>query len=376
MSHTDDAHKLRAALAHLYHRGRIMLKAGPSMEQAVHFNELTGAFLSPVDVAAPSMESIEDPALMVKATMEGIGSILKGLIKVVTGRSSDGSKDEKVAGKMQADDYVETIRKMEKGFTNKAWLDTASFADPSGLVSEGTRNAAFFYRGGNGVKDIDDIVKEFTQDVSGYLAILNSNKSNITAYAKWASETWAKVETHYEKHQDEDSVYTEITAIIKAQMSKRPVVPSERANISNQARLGFPSPDNFTGKGKYTGDDIVWIAKREPDFGAMIKLQPLSRETIGKATALYEKIMAAQLDVENFDEELMDKYWVDGFDDYPFRDDMMSDAVQDAGDNAWCFDAHYSYDHVDGLPAIISKRLEGMADAIYRYIRDSFVVQP
>lgn len=376
MSHIDDACKLRAALAHLHFRGRLLLKAGPSMEQASHFNELTGAFLSPVDVDAPSMESIEDPAQMVRATMEGIGSILKGLIKVVTGRNADGSKDEKVGAKLKADDYVEVIRKMEKGFTNKAWLDTASFVEPGNLVSQGTRNAAFFYRGSNGVLDIDDIVKEFTQDVTGYLAILNSNKANITAYSKWASETWAKVEGHYEKHQDEEGVYAEITSIIKAQMSKRPVVPSERANISNQARLGFPAPDNFTGKGKYTGDDIVWIGKREPEFGALIKLLPLNRETVGKATALYEKVAAALLTVESFDDELMDKYWVDGFDDYPFRDDMMTDAVQDAGDGAWCFDAHYAYDHVDGLTSIIGKRLEGMGDALYRYIRDSFVVQP
>jgi len=376
MSHIDDACKLRAALAHLHHRGRILLRTGPSMEQASHFNELTGAFLSPVDVDAPSMESIEDPAQMVRVTMEGIGSVLKGLIKVVTGRNADGTKDEKVGAKLKADDYAEVIRKMEKGFTNKAWLDTAAFVSPASLLSQGTRNAAFFYRGGNGVRDIDDIVKEFTQDVSGYLAILNSNKSNITAYSKWASETWAKVEEHYEKHENEEEVYSEITAIIKAQMAKRPVVPSERANINNQARLGFPSPDQFTGKDKYSGDDIVWIGKREPEFGAMIKLAPLTRETVGKATALYEKINAALLTVESFDDDLMDKYWVNGFDDYPFRDDLMTIAVQEAGDNAWCFDAHYSYDHVDGLVSIISKRLEGMGDAIYRYIRDSFVNQP
>lgn len=376
MSHTDEAHKLRAALAFLHHRGRILMKASPSMEQANHFNELTGAFLSPVDVEAPSMESIEDPVKMIEATMEGIGSILKGLIKVVTGRNADGTKDEKVAAKQKADDYVEITRKMEKGFTNKAWLDTAAFVDPANTVDLGTRSAGFFYRGNTPVRGIDEIVKEFTVDLTGYAAMFNSNKSVITAYSKWASETWEKVESHYKKHQGEEGVYTEITAIVKAQLSKRPAVPAEKANIPTQSRLGFPAPDNWTGISKYTGMDNAWIAKGEPEFGSIIKQPPLTRETIAKATALYEKIVALNYSVQDFDEELMDKYWVNGYDDYPFRDDGMTDAMVNAGDNAWVFDAHYSYDHVDGLTSILSKRLDFMADALYRYIRDSFVVQP
>jgi hypothetical protein len=367
MSIELEASELRLKLLGLRARGSKLLKQeAPSLEHIVHFGELVDALAGNL-IETSSMESATaDPKAAVRANMEGIVQVLDGIMKFLknAGKGKKG-KDAGAEPPMDSKALAEQRERLMKLYANKAWLDSAEFNE--GDIQFGDFGAKCFYRGD---KAISDVYNEFKKDIAEYGKMLSQMTPAIRAYTKWADETWDKLEKAYEAS-GKDGDYSNMTAIAKAQSDKRPPYPASKVNISENARLGTAHTDEWTGyyewKALKTPVPIFLPEPKHKDSGK-VTIVAATREQVPNILSLMSE--AAELCGKAWD-EFDNSGNSGGFDDYPYRDENVWEAVFEAGAEACLFDAHSTYDLCGQGLTRLSDRLWELECALYAYLKAS-----
>lgn len=368
----SDAIRLSRALSLKALQGRRLLIDNPSMESAVHFREVINAHLHHVryDLNTPAMEALTSPEEIVKASLEGLDTLLKGLKFLFRKRSSEATtKADKNKAEAQAKWYEEQS-KFLKVMTDKNWLAKAEYRE--GSVPLSATSAAMFFRGGKPITSVQEMIAEFTKDLNEYLGIFSKLSGPTKTYMKWATETWKKTEDFWEAHQDDSDFVEQMTELLKAQVKKRPTPPIETVSLPKGNRLGFQNDD-----WNPTQDGSEWFISEVPDSGSAINMATLSAEGANKLADLYLKIIDALTRVYDLEHDFIDG--IDGFDDYPWRTDEMIKALWDLNredGRVATFDLHYAYDSVLPPFTALGERLEAMADAVFDYMHAAIVSRP
>lgn len=366
MSIRRDVNDLRRRLAAMHLRGRNLLRSDVSMESAKHYAELTAVHLNGINCSLPSVESAQDPQTLVKESMESVISVLKNSVRFLIGHK----KKDPMAIKAASEDlrFVEDLVKdIEKKFGDKSWLEKAN--QRTDVFDIEGRAGAVLYRGATGYNTFQEFAKEVEKDLAEYKRIMTALTPLCEAYGKWAAKTWVDLENAYKAtHNDPVALKAKAVAILKEQVAKVPPQPSTKYAISEASRLGFPGPDKW-----WTQNS--WGGKNNPDAKS-IQVQPITKAEVAKALLLLEEVSALSLAVYEKDDILTYTILkeVEGFDDYPFRDDTMWEAVSEVGkDNyaAYTFDMHWLYDGVLGWQDCMTYRLEWLQKAIYHWLSGS-----
>lgn len=382
MSVTQEAQQLRRPLFALYKRGQHLLKQETiSLEQAHHFRELADAYMYNIDSPVASLEAHSTPEQHVQATMEGIGQVLGGLMRLLTGA---GKKADKPAKKkeiqQELDGITEMNRKLQAGYENAAWLANAKFVQ--GTITLPKRAGVMLYRDNHRVQTVEELIKEVQKDLGEYQAIFRTFRGISTTYVKWCNETWAgsvKNWEQYGKNGELNQLFDAQKDWVEKQLNKRPPSPLEKTNIAPAARLGYPAPDVWVKEDKHAALGKIFDITIVPSSkGNDFTMPGLDKESFEKVKSLFGDVIIFWSDIFDFvEDKLHGAAHFDGFDDYPFRNETMMEATIAADDlRSETFDRHFYYDGVAGLYAGLSERVECLYTALYDYMSRAFTTQP
>jgi len=366
---TSDAIRLSRVLAMKMVEGRHLMANNPSMESAMHFRDLINAHLHHVrfDLNTPAMEACTTPEQVINASMEGVGTLLQGLKSLFTKREKNATTkaEENESAKILAD--LEAHTKFMRAIDNRQWLSSAEYR--TGPISMSSTAAALFFRGGKPLTSAQQIVSEFGKELNDYLKILATAIPVIKTYEKWCTETWDKCEKCWDEFKDSDELYAKIQEILKAQVKKRPKAPLEVIKVPKADRLGYQADD-------WNNSQTEWEIAGTPEQHGPLDLPSLDASTAIKLSEIFARTLDGIGRAEGAWDDVGEG--VEGLDDYPWRDDTMSNALWDLnqGDHrVSSFDLHALLDQAHILRDI-SNRLVDLQGAIFEYLRAAIVTRP
>jgi hypothetical protein len=362
MSILNEATSLKSKLTDLKHRGNKLLNTNPSLEQAVHFNELTRAFISSY-IDAPSMESITEPKDQIEVSLEGIGDMIIKLTKYI-----DKQKEKNNEGKESIRD--KQLRIVIDYYSKEDWLNKAHF-NTTDITIGGFRQGNYFYRGD---KKVTDFLSEVRKDLPEYSSFISKIRAPSSAFIAWAVETIRQLEaTPVDVFIDD---YPVVVNLLNERLKKQPKSPAEIVKMASHPRLGVPAPDVWAEK--YDWDALkppvmVWV-EDEQNAGGRAVVKPLDKAGVLDAVKVLDEI-ATLLKKLLEDQSAITKFipLIESCDDF---DDEKRDCISEAPANSRLF-------RYDDLQTIVFSaynklyiRLSDLEGAVYSYIKESIITKP
>lgn len=353
-----EARRLHRDLIQLRIRGQRLLKTQVSAESANHFVELSNLHMRGLRDAL-GFESHVEPVEQIHVALEGIGNLLSK----ISAFFKSNKKVASVGKKESAEDKLKFLKSLEDKSSRSARHVAVD------KVTIGKANGGLFVLNG---KVVDNPLEAISKQLDEYRTLFSRLKAPCLKYNKWASDTWDGVEKEFEKLGNDADDYGAVIAFVKKQVKVRPAVPSETLSISDQARLGYPSPDRWIADSPTTlkgQSNPIFIPKFKSEIKVEASQSPIGVDETDKALRLYSSAMDLWDEVY----EVKDVMGGTGdFTDYPYRNDVFTDQLFDQ-----CTGDELSYDSetVNDLANPFYQmeyRIDELMGALYALIRASY----